>query len=91
MGRYSLVFTFIVGLMTVLPVSPSFSQSCAQLRNERNSIFKARGYCFRTSRAIREHGNAGCLYDSQANVPLSARDRQRISSIRQRERMMGCL
>lgn len=90
MARYPLFFIVIVGLMTLVPVSPSFSQSCSQLRNERNSIFKARGYCFRTARAIREHGNARCLYDSQADVPLSARDRQRINFIRQQERMKGC-
>jgi hypothetical protein len=88
MGRYSLLL--IVGLMTVLPASPSFSQSCLQLRNERNSIYKAAGYCFRTSRAIREHGNAGCLYDSMSDVPLSARARQRVSLIRQQERRLGC-
>jgi len=90
MGRYSLLL--IVALMTVGTISPSFSQSCYELRNQRNSIYKAAGYCFGTSRAIREQGgNAGCLYDSQADVPLSQNDRQRINSIRQQERMRGCV
>lgn len=90
MGRCFLLFNVIVGLMTVMLVSPSFSQSCSDLRNERNSIYKAAGYCFRTPRGIRQHGNAGCLYDSMADVPLSARDRQRVSLIRQQERRLGC-
>lgn len=91
MSRYLLLVNVIVGLMTVALVSPSFSQSCADLRYERNNIFKAAGYCFRTARGIREQGgNAGCLYDSERDVPLSANDRRRISLIRQQERRKGC-
>jgi len=88
MSRYLLLV--IVGLMTVVSARPSFSQSCYELRNERNSIYQAAGYCFRTPRGVREMGNAGCLYDSMADVPLSARDRQRVSLISRQERAMGC-
>jgi YARHG domain len=37
--------------------------SCSDLWKERNSIFKEAGYCFKTSRAQRYFGNAGCQYD----------------------------
>jgi len=85
----------IVGLMTIILVGPSFSQdvfslSCAQLWYQRNSIFKAAGYCFHTPRAIRIFGNAGCGYDEEADVPLSERDRHAIDLLHQVERMKRC-
>ncbi len=39
--------------------SGSVSSSCEELWSERNAIFKAAGYCFRTSQAIQAFGNAG--------------------------------
>lgn len=90
MGRNSLLL-IVVALMSVGTISPSFSASCAQLRQQRNSIYKAAGYCFGTPRGIREQGgNAGCSYDSQADVPLSNNDRQRVNAIRNQERIRGC-
>jgi len=35
-------------------------------------------------------GNAGCQYDSEADVPLSARQRAAIARIAQDERDLGC-
>ncbi|MFD2181091.1 YARHG domain-containing protein [Rhodoplanes azumiensis] len=63
---------------------------CEQLWVERNSIFKARGYCFKTSRAISYFGNAGCVYDVEAMVPLSPGERARVNQIRAMERQYGC-
>jgi hypothetical protein len=64
--------------------------NCDQLWYQRNSIFKAAGYCFKTSRSIRVFGNAGCAYDNERDVPLSDRDRQTINTIQQVERMKRC-
>src|SRR5262245_23123902 len=79
----------------VAPTSFALSQnlsrsSCSELWYERNSIFKDAGYCFKTPRAIRTFGNAGCAYDSQYDVPLSDRDRQFVNAIQRIEREHGC-
>jgi YARHG domain len=63
--------------------------NCDQLWQQRNSMFKEAGYCFKTSRAIRVFGNAGCSY-SQHDVPLSERDRRLIIEIERVERFRGC-
>ena len=66
------------------------SYSCGELWVERNSIYKAGGYCFNTQRAISYFGNAGCQYDNVRDVPLSANDRSRINAIVAAERAKGC-
>jgi hypothetical protein len=66
------------------------AQSCYDLWYQRNAIFKAAGYCFRTRQAIAEFGNAGCQYDDERDVPLSVRARQRVESLRAQERRYGC-
>jgi hypothetical protein len=63
---------------------------CYELWYQRNAIYKAKGYCFRTSRAISEFGNAGCIYDNEWDVPLSRSDRQRVARIQAQERRLGC-
>ncbi|EJW09268.1 hypothetical protein A33M_1767 [Rhodovulum sp. PH10] len=69
----------------------SFAQGmCQQLWVERNSIYKANGYCFKTRRAIAYFGNAGCVYEYEGAVPLSRRERARIGQIRAMERDYGC-
>ena len=64
--------------------------SCDDLWYERNALYKAGGYCFRTARAIRTFGNAGCSHDSTDDVPLSANDRRRIGDIQRIEGRQGC-
>ena len=64
--------------------------SCRDLWVERNQIFKDAGYCFNTQRAVRYFGNAGCMYDRQADVPLSASQRRIIAEIVRVERFTGC-
>jgi hypothetical protein len=66
------------------------SRICQQLWVERNQIYAENGYCFKTERAISYFGNRGCRYDYEADVPLSARDRGRISRIQAEEREYGC-
>lgn len=64
--------------------------SCASLWYKRNQIYKDAGYCFRTARAIRAFGNAGCSYDDINDVPLSAYQRAILRDIAAQERRMGC-
>ena len=70
--------------------SGSASSSCEELWSERNTIFKAGGYCFRTPQAIRAFGNAGCQYDDRADVPLSTRQREQVAQILAAERQLSC-
>jgi hypothetical protein len=64
--------------------------SCDQLWVARNSIFKAAGFCFKTSRAISAFGNAGCRYDNEYDVPLSQKDRNLVEAIQREERYRRC-
>nr|WP_238206789.1 YARHG domain-containing protein [Methylobacterium aerolatum] len=64
--------------------------SCDDLWYERNAIFKAAGYCFRSPRGIQAFGNAGCQYDDEADVPLSTRQRTQVEDLRAAERRLGC-
>jgi hypothetical protein len=68
----------------------SAAQSCDDLWFQRNSIFRGAGYCFKTPRAIRTFGNAGCQYDNEADVPLSDRQRATINRIKSLEASKGC-
>ena len=63
---------------------------CDELWTMRNEIFKGGGYCFKSPRAIKQFGNAGCQYDSEYDVPLSDRDRETLSAIKKSERRQGC-
>lgn len=71
-------------------VAPSYAATCQALWVERNTYYKGGGYCFQTTRAIRYFGNAGCRYDNQNAVPLSAAVRRRIAEIVAQERRQGC-
>jgi len=85
--------SFLAGITTAasLALAQDLNRlTCAELWYERNNIFKAAGYCFNTPRGIRTFGNAGCSYDSQADVPLSERDRQLVNAIQRVERLKGC-
>jgi hypothetical protein len=75
--------------LTAAP-TPARAETCESLWIARNEIYKARGYCFRTARAIRSFGNAGCQYDTVEDVPLSAHERDVIADILREERRRGC-
>jgi hypothetical protein len=66
------------------------SLSCDRLWYERNRIYKDAGYCFHTQRGIRAFGNAGCQYDREGDVPLSAQDRRDVQMLVEAERAKGC-
>ncbi len=63
---------------------------CDELWAERNAVYKDAGYCFKTPRAIRAFGNAGCRYDDLADVPLSPRDRAKVADIQRQEQANRC-
>jgi len=71
--------------------APAYAGVCFDLWVQRNAIYKANGYCFKTSKAINYFGNAGCLYDNAATMPMSGADKSRVLAIKKRERQLGCL
>jgi YARHG domain len=90
--RAALVSTFVAA-MTLTGVAVTAAQAqdiCTRLWVERNQIYKNEGYCFKTARAIRYFGNAGCIYDNEADVPLSRAERERIAYLISQERRFGC-
>jgi hypothetical protein len=88
--RSAAVTTLVAVATIAITISPSHAQSCQSLWVERNSYYKAGGYCFKTPRAIRYFGNAGCRYDDESEVPLSRAVRNRIAQIVRAERNLGC-
>ena len=64
--------------------------SCQVLWEVRNIIFKERGYCFNTAKAVKAFGNAGCLYDHVASVPRNDFERANIGAVLQAESSKGC-
>ena len=77
--------------LAALWVSPAFAAfPCDELWGERNAIYKDAGYCFKTAKAIRAFGNAGCRYDEVEDVPLSTRDRATVADIQRQEREHRC-
>lgn len=88
--RHILVAPATCVLLSLAQAGPAFAQSCEEAWYQRNILFKEAGYCFKTPRAIRTFGNAGCRYDDQADVPLSARQRAALAEIQAFERARGC-
>ena len=95
MKRAALAAALVAGFVPLPMTSGASAQgfegySCAELWYQRNSIYKAAGYCFKTPRAIRAFGNAGCQYDSEYELPLSPRQRATVNAIVRAERYQGC-
>lgn len=87
------IVTLLLGLMVLLAVSaPVRAQGdiCHDLWVERNSIYKANGYCFKTGRAVAYFGNEGCMYDYESQIPMSRGERVRVRQIQSLERQYGC-
>jgi hypothetical protein len=82
--------TLLAAASLATTVSVSHAQSCQELWVERNQYYKDAGYCFRTQRAIKYFGNAGCRYDDEGSVPLPRGVRNRIGEISRAERNLGC-
>ena len=77
-------------VMAFLTGAALAQDSCSALWLERNQIYKDAGYCFKTARAIRTFGNAGCVYDFEGEVALSVQERRRVAEIVRTERYLGC-
>jgi hypothetical protein len=88
--RASVFFTLLIGVVPIFAASDVQAQSCGELWYRRNSIYRGAGYCFKTARAIRAFGNAGCSYDSEYSLPLSANQRRIVAQIVREERELGC-
>ena len=70
--------------------APAVAQNvCQNLWVERNSIYKAAGYCCKTARAIRYFGNAGCSYDNERDLPVSRAEHRRVAQVIAEERAYG--
>lgn len=69
---------------------PADAMSCKQLWVKRNQIYKANGYCFKTAKAIKYFGNAGCYIDDMSDVPLSKGEMKRVKTYRHWEEVNGC-
>jgi len=72
-------------------IAPARADICDDLWVQRNSIYKAYGYCFKTPKAIAYFGNAGCQYDYEGDIPFSHADKARVLAIKKQERALGCL
>jgi hypothetical protein len=84
-------FFAVLAFAGIIAGSTAYAQdACTQLWVERNAIYKDYGYCFKTARAIRYFGNAGCQYDREGDIPMSREDRARIGQIIAQERAYGC-
>ena len=93
MNRLALFSGSLAGLVALTSVAFAqnpYRMSCSELWFERNRIFRDAGYCFRTPRAIREFGNAGCSYDNEYDVPLSQRDREFVNLLKRLEGQKRC-
>lgn len=86
----SCILGLLAGVITLSSTGLAQAQSCDQLWYERNAIYKRAGYCFKTPRAISTFGNAGCIYDSAEELPLTRGQRNRIAWIVRMERDLGC-
>ena len=56
----------------------------------RNQIYKGNGYCLHTPKAIDAFGNAGCVHDDMADVPLNDAGQHNVSAIKGAEAANGC-
>ncbi len=71
--------------------SPNLTDlTCDQLWFGRNSIFRLASYCFKTPRATRRFGNAGCLYTDVSAVRLTGDNEALVKTIQDAEREKGC-
>lgn len=64
--------------------------SCENLWFVRNRIYDENGYCFRTARALQAFDNSDCWVADQAQVKMSAVERQNVDAIVKAETQLGC-
>jgi YARHG domain len=88
--RFALLRLIVTSALVLILSKVAIAQNCEQLWVERNSYYKAHGYCFKTQRAIEYFGNGGCSIQNEEDVPLTPRERNRIQQIKGQERALGC-
>jgi hypothetical protein len=81
---------FLATATLAATASVASAQSCYDLWVERNSYYKAAGYCFKTTRAISYFGNGGCFVYNEGDLRLAPGVRARINQIVRTERAYGC-
>lgn len=60
-------------------------------RFQRNGIFAAKGYCFKSARGKASFSNTNCIPGMSASqVPLTAAERNMVDTIRAQEKATGC-
>ena len=91
--RSRVVLTLLggAGIALGLGVTQASAGVCQDLWVQRNSIYKAYGYCFKSTKAIDYFGNAGCIYHNEGSIPMSYADKSAVLAIKQREKNLGCL
>ena len=70
-----------------LTVQTAFADSCYDLWYERNEIFDANGFCFKSSLGKRTFDNSDCYTD---DPQLSRAEQRRVAQIQREERRLGC-
>jgi hypothetical protein len=80
----------LAGAIAIGSAGFASAQSCGELWYARNSIYKEFGYCFKTQRAIATFGNAGCMYDSEYELPMPPAARAEIGRIVRLESEFRC-
>jgi hypothetical protein len=65
--------------------------NCDFLFMMRGSIYKQRGYCFATPRAIQTFGNKDCQFDNVNEVMLNRFERANVATIQSVEKAKHCL
>ncbi|HZV20740.1 MAG TPA: hypothetical protein VE986_04260, partial [Hyphomicrobiales bacterium] len=68
-----------------------YGDSCLEIQDRINLIYKRNGYCFQLPEwAERYGGNAGCIFNDQSRVPLSLADRQCLDWLVRLRAKLGC-
>lgn len=67
--------------------TPSLANECIALWKERNSLFNAKGYCFKSGLGLAYFGRAGCR---ASMAPLTASEDARVKALLAREARLGC-
>ena len=88
--RFAMIFAMSLFVIPTVSAQSYRGYSCDELWEARNEIYKNAGYCFKTSKAIRRFGNAGCVHDDMHDVPLTFNQRKTVEAIQRQERSYRC-
>jgi hypothetical protein len=81
------VITAISALGIILSVEPALAESCYDLWYERNSIYDANGYCFKTELGQQTFDNSDCY---TKHPKFSKQEQWRIDELKSEEESRGC-